>query len=62
VDDLTVRGHLVAASAQVLDHDDRTVTVAIQADWVGDVADAGALRQRTYEARSPSTARPTATR
>jgi len=54
VDDLTARGHLVVAGARVLDHDDRTVTVAIP--------DAGSLRQRTYEARSPSTPRPTTTR
>ena len=62
VDDLTARGHLVAAGARVLDHDDRTVTVASPAERVGDVADAGSLRQRTYEARSPSTPRPTTTR
>ena len=38
VDDITARGHLVVAGAQVLDHDDRTVTVAIPADRVGEVA------------------------
>ena len=38
VDDLTARGHLVVAGARVLDHDDRTVTVAIPAERVGDVA------------------------
>jgi len=38
VDDITARGHLVVAGARVLDHDDRTVTVAIPADRVGEVA------------------------
>ena len=38
VDDTTARGHLVVAGARVLDHDDRTVTVAIPADRVGEVA------------------------
>ena len=38
VDDLTARGHLVVAGARVLDHHDRTVTVAIPAERVGDVA------------------------
>jgi len=37
VDDLTARGHLVVG-ARVLDHHDRTVTVAIPAERVGDVA------------------------
>ena len=40
VDNTTARGHLVVAGARVLDHDDRTVTVAIPADRVGEVADA----------------------
>ena len=31
-------GHLVVASARVLDHDNRTVTVAIPAERVDDVA------------------------
>ena len=35
--DLTTRGHLVAGT-RVLDHDDQTVTVAIPAERVGDVA------------------------
>jgi len=34
VDDLTARGHLVVAGARVLDHDDRTVTVAVPAERV----------------------------
>ena len=38
VDDITARGHLVVSGARVLDHDDRTVTVAIPADRVGEVA------------------------
>jgi hypothetical protein len=38
VDDITARGHLVVEGARVLDHDDRTVTVAIPADRVGEVA------------------------
>ena len=38
VDDITARGRLVVAGARVLDHDDRTVTVAIPADRVGEVA------------------------
>jgi hypothetical protein len=38
VDDITARGHLVVAGARGLDHDDRTVTVAIPADRVGEVA------------------------
>ena len=38
VDDITARGHLVVAGARVLDHDDRTVTVATPADRVGEVA------------------------
>jgi hypothetical protein len=38
VDDLTARGHLVVAGARVLEHDDRTVTVAITAKRVSDVA------------------------
>ena len=40
VDDLTARGHLVVAGTRVLDHDDRTVTVAIPAERVGDVVTA----------------------
>ena len=44
VDDLTARGHLVVAGAQL------------------GRADAGSLRQRTYETKSPSTPRPTTTR
>ena len=38
VDDTTARGYLVVAGVRVLDHDDRTVTVAIPADRVGEVA------------------------
>lgn len=38
VDDITARGYLVVSGARVLDHDDRTVTVAIPADRVGEVA------------------------
>ena len=38
VDDITARGHLVVSGARVLDHDDRTVTVAIPADRVGEGA------------------------
>jgi len=38
VDDLTVGGLLRAAGARMLDHDDRTVTIAIPAERVGDVA------------------------
>ena len=38
VDALTAKGHLVVAGTRVLDHDDRTVTVAIPAERVGDVA------------------------
>ena len=38
VDDITAKGHLVVSGARVLDHDDRTVTVAIPADRVGEVA------------------------
>ncbi len=34
VDDLTAKGHLVVAGARVLDHDDRTVTVAVPAERV----------------------------
>ena len=34
VDDLTARGHLVVAGARVLDHDDRTLTVAVHAERV----------------------------
>ena len=37
VDDLTAKGHLVVGT-RVLDHDDRTVTVAIRAERLGDVA------------------------
>ena len=37
VDDITARGRLVVAGARVLDHDDRTVTVAIPANRVGEV-------------------------
>ena len=40
MDDTSARGHLVVVGARVLDHDDRTVTVAIPADRVGEVADA----------------------
>ena len=38
IDGITARGRLVVSGARVLDHDDRTVTVAIPADRVGDVA------------------------
>ena len=37
VDDLTAKGHLVVRT-RVLDHDDRTGTVAIPAERGGDVA------------------------
>jgi len=38
VDDTTARGHLVVPGAQVLDHDDRAVTVAIHTDLADEVA------------------------
>ena len=40
VDDIAARGRLLVSGARVLDHDDRTVTVAIPADRVGDVTSA----------------------
>ena len=40
VADIAARGRLVVSGARVLDHDDRTVTVAIPADRVGDAAPA----------------------
>ena len=81
VDDIAARGRLVVSGARVLDHDDRTVTVAIPAGRVGEVASGpgqgrpphrtGALTagagarpapQRSEEASSPRTPRPTTTR
>ena len=74
MDDTTARSHLVVADARVLDHDDRTVTVAIPADRVSEVvaaldkgfllggADVRSDPQRSEVASSPRTPRPTTTR